>query len=321
MMAAEGNNIRTYIYRGEEAEDIPRYGHQKIIVIVHEDVTVILEGAFEFHRKICAIICHDKVEKIGEAAFFDCPSLRRAIMPGVKIVEDDAFNSCTALTDMERADLEIMGERAFNGCKSLRSINLPSVEIVDDHAFGFCEALTEAKFSNKLERIKGRAFLNCTFLERVTIPLKDALITGDSVFMGCENLKHVDLVEGELHETISALQLEEWRRDMSELIDSINQILPDTDAGFFIPFGDHNEGEKARVIRSWISSVLRRIIHYQAEHQRVVNEAGSTLHHALPHDIVMNYVLPFLALPSHTFEVEDDEDEESDSDDEDEMVE
>ncbi len=135
--------------------------------------------------------------------------------------------------------------------------------------------------------------------------------------MGCGNLKRVDLVEGDLHETISALSLDEWRIDMNEQIDSINQILPNTYAGLYYGVGDYDneEGEKARVIRRLIRSVLRKIIHYQAEHQRVVNEVSLTLHHALPHDIMMNNVLPFLELPPYTFEVGDDE-EESDNEEE-----
>ena len=49
-MATEGNNnIRRYIYRGEEGEVIPRDG-QKIIVIVQEDVTVILADTLTLHR-------------------------------------------------------------------------------------------------------------------------------------------------------------------------------------------------------------------------------------------------------------------------------
>ena len=68
---------------------------------------------------------------------------------------------------------------------------------------------------------------------------------------------------------------------------------------------DNDDGGIAMAIRRCISRTLGKIIHYQAEHQRLLNEAGSTLHHALPHDIVMNNVLPFLELPSHTFEVED----------------
>ena len=52
-MAAEGNNIRRYIYRGDtEGEVIPRDGH--IIVIVHEGVTVILaRHSFEGRLTAC----------------------------------------------------------------------------------------------------------------------------------------------------------------------------------------------------------------------------------------------------------------------------
>ena len=108
---------------------------------------------------------------------------------------------------------------------------------------------------------------------------------------------------------------------MNEEIESINQILPNADAGYYDEDEDEEEeGEKAQAIRRWIRSVLDKKNRFQAEHQRYVTEAGSTLlHHALPHDNVMNNVLPFLKLPSHTFEVEDNE--EDDSDDEDEMEE
>ncbi len=312
-MAAEGNNnIRRYIYRGEEGEVIPRDG--KIIVIVREDVTVILARAFRGHRNIIEVICHENVEKIEEFAFGRCSSLKRMIMPGVRVVEQGAFGDCCVLTDAECGKLEIIKQCAFNRCMSLRSINLPSTEIVKGYVFNECTALMDVKFSNKLRRIEKRAFLNCRSLERITIPLKDGLITDNDVFMGCENLEYVHLVEGALHETIDALFLDGWRKDMNEQIDSINQILPNAFAGIF--FGnddDDNEGKKTRVIRGWIRSVLRKIIHYQAKHQRFVNEASLTLHHALPHDIVMNNVLPFLELSSYTFEVEDDEDEESDT--------
>jgi len=115
-------------------------------------------------------------------------------------------------------------------------------------------------------------------------------------------LNHVDLVEGELlHETIAALQLEEWRNDMHDEIDTINQILPTTDVGE--PWYD-DVGEKARTIRSWIRSLLGKIIEYKAHHQRIMDEAATTLQLALSQDVLANHVLPFLELPSHTFELE-----------------
>ena len=54
----------------------------------------------------------------------------------------------------------------------------------------------------------------------------------------------------------------------------------------------------------WISA--SQIIHYQTEHQSLLDEeVAPILQIALPHDIVMNNVLPFLELPSYTFEIED----------------
>ena len=174
---------------------------------------------------------------------------------------------------------------------------MPSARIVGEGAFTSCENLTNVKFGKDLESIGRKAFLNCSSLERITIPLKENLITADNIFTGCEKLKHVDLAGGEVDETIAALHLGEWRNDMEEDIGSINQILLDT-----IPGNWNNVGGKARAIRRWIRSVLRNIIHYQTEHDRLLDEVATTLQLALPRDIMVR-VLPFLALPPHTFEV------------------
>jgi len=84
---------------------------------------------------------------------------------------------------------------------------------------------------------------------------------------------------------------------MQEEIDSINQILPNSDAGCN---NGHEEdvGEKAQAIRRWIRSVLGKIIEYITEHRRLLDEdVAPTLQGVLPQDIVMNRVVPFLKLP------------------------
>ena len=225
-----------------------------------------------------------------------------------------AFISCKALTDVECDKLEIIGSWAFESCQSLRSINLPSARVVEGYAFCDGEALTNVVFGKELESIREVAFYCCTSLERITIPLKDDMITENNTFQGCKNLKHVNLIEGELHETIVALLLEDWKNYMNEEINSIYQILSYTPAGD--DFGD--VGGKARAIRRWIRSDLRKIIHYKAQHQHVLEEAATTLQVALPQDIVIKNVLPFLELPPYTFEVEDHDDEEDDSEEEEE---
>ena len=266
---------------------------------------IILAWTFRDRPNIVEVVCHEDVETIEELAFYKCRSLRRVIIPGVKIVEKQAFDECKALADVESDKLEIIGQWAFGCCQSLRSINLPSARIVKEWAFDTCTALTSVKFGSKLERIEEGGFINCISLERITLPLKNGIITDDNTFTGCVNLDHVVLI-GELQKIVAALQREEWRNDMNEEIDSINQILPNTYAGY-INYEDDEEdyGEKAQAIRRWIGSVLDKIILYKGEHQHVLEEAENTLQLALPKDILTNNILPFLALPSHTFEGEE----------------
>eukprot|EP00985_Skeletonema_marinoi_P021705 scaffold13460_cov226-Skeletonema_marinoi.AAC.1 len=89
---------------------------------------------------------------------------------------------------------------------------------------------------------------------------------------------------------------------MDREIEAINQSLSTTFAGD--EFYD-DEGEKAEAVRRWIRSVLHKIVHYKAQHHSYLNEAATTLQLALPQDIVIKNVLPFLELPSYTFEGEE----------------
>jgi len=129
------------------------------------------------------------------------------------------------------------------------------------------------------------------------------MITHDNIFTGCENLKHVDLVEeAVLRDTIAALHLEEWKNEMMYEIGAINQSLLAARAG---SYSLNHVGGKALAIRMWIASVLRNIVQCKAQHRSLLNEVTTTLQYALPNnDIVLENVLPFLAL-SYTFEGED----------------
>ena len=245
------------------------------------DYEVIHEREFCEHPYIIEVICSENVEGIYGAAFAQCPSLRRLIMPGVKLAEAATFFGSEALEDVECGKLEIIKGCAFAGCKSLRSINLPSVRIVEELGFAGC-ALSEVTFGSKLDRIEESVFSGCTALERLTIPLKDGIIASDDIFQGCENLNHVDLVEGEVHATIASFDSEEWKDDMHREIDSINQILPNACAGYYDEEEEEwFEGEKAQVIRTWIRSVIDKMNHYKAGHRRFLNEAATLLELAI----------------------------------------
>lgn len=189
-----------------------------------------------------------------------------------------------------------------------------------------------AKFGDKLERIGSGAFYNCPLLRRIAIPLKDGMITDDNVFHGCKKLERVDLI-GEVHETVATLSLKNWRDDVNEEIGRINRVLPTTPAGRADSAG---VGKKAREVRKWIRSVLRKIDYYKAQHDLLKEyatiiemalwkkrleengvserDAGVRAQHRVDcgadANIVIRNVHPFLELPFDTFEAEDDDDEE-----------
>ncbi len=303
----ESNNISWFTYTGEE--DIPRDATHVFIY-----AKVIPEGTFANHRNIVEVVCDIDVENIGVNAFRGCTSLRRVIMPGVKNVEGWTFRKCEALTYVECSKLEVIGYGSFFGCTSLNGINLPSAKFVGGFTFCGCKALRDAKFSSKLEKFGWGVFKGCKSLERITIPLKDGMIIAPDVFTKCHNLKQVHLVDGDLHEAIAALHLEEWRNDMIEALHSINRILPNTSPGSF--YWDLDYGDKARTIRAWIRSVLRKILQYTSEHQRLMTQAAPILQFALPKDIVKNNMFPLLDLPSYSFELVESEEEADEGDEE-----
>eukprot|EP00984_Skeletonema_dohrnii_P018931 scaffold8973_cov75-Skeletonema_dohrnii-CCMP3373.AAC.3 len=275
-----------YIFTGGA---VPRHVTR---VCIDESITVIPARAFYRHQNITELNCHIGVKKVEEYAFHMCPSLWRVIIPGVKEVKTNSFRSCVALTGNNW--------RVYICWLQIFEMHQPAMrQDLEGSVFRYCKALTNVIFGKELETIGSYI---CISLERITIPLKDGMITRDNVFQGCGILKHVDLVGGEHDETITALLLEEWKNDMNEEIDSINQILPTTPAGN-VYFQD--VGGKAREVRLWIRSVLHKIIQYKAQHQSYLDEAATTLQLALPNDIVSRNVLPFLELPSYTFEGED----------------
>jgi hypothetical protein len=185
----------------------------------------------------------------------------------VKIIPEAAFGGRTQLVSVETHDgIEKIEKCAFADCDSLRGIKLPGVKEIEGSAFWGCRAMTVAEFGNKLETIGECAFVFCPLLQRIAIPLKNEMFLIDTdlqrynQFDECENLTTVDLVGG-IHKTIVSLLLESWRDEMNQEINRVNRMLPNTPVN-----------AKTAVIQEWIRSVINRMEHYKAEHNRLLKE-------------------------------------------------
>ena len=190
-------------------------------------------------------------------------------MLGVRVIGNGAFFFCRGLTEVKfGVELETIGENSFYNCTSLRNITMPTVTTIGRWAFNNCVQLTALDLPEGLERLLEFAFHSCQRLRRIAVPLNDNMI-GAHVFARCPSLTTLDLV-GRIHRTIDSLHLESWKNEMNEEINRVNQVLPGT-----------HEQEKTPVIQQWISSVIRRLYHYKAEHKALLKEATTLLELAL----------------------------------------
>ena len=270
-MADDDNDNNVFVYLGQE---VP-FGVTH--AVIDPSINVVRRWAFAHYYDLVSVIFHDGVEII-EAEVFEGTSLRGIKLLGVREIREGAFTSCDALSGVEFGDrLETIGVEAFSRCSSLRSIKLLSARTVQRAAFGNCEQLTDVEFGMNLERIGSYLFYGCKQLQRIVIPLKDDLFSPDpynqryNQFEGCENLTTVDIVGAEgIYNTISSFILESWKNEMNDEIDRINRELPNT-----------SSQEKTDLIRLWIRSVINRMEHHKAEHNRLLKEHMTLIELAL----------------------------------------
>ena len=235
---------------------------------IHKSVKIVRARAFFCRRNLIYVEFHDGVEIIELSAFAGCVLLKSVKLLGVKIIKKFAFSNCTVLTDVEFGDkLETIEEFAFNRCSSLKKIRIPTVRTVGEGAFAWCYNLADVECDKELRTLHDAAFRNCPELKRIALPLK-SIMMGDLAFGQCPKLTTVDLVGG-IHQTVASLNLESWRNDMNNEIDSINQTLPTITRG------------KTPEIQHWMRTVIQRLNHYKAEHHNLLKEATTLLELAL----------------------------------------
>ncbi len=264
LAAVEAQDDEIFVYMG---------GHQQVPdgvrrARIHHSVKIIRANAFDGRRQLISVEFHDGIEIIEEESFCGCDSLSGSIkLLGIRIIKANAF-AATDLTDVEFGDkLETIEQEAFFNCPSLRTITMPHVRTIGGYAFNRCKQLTDLDLPEGLETSHENAFGKCDSLRRIALPLKGGLIACDA-FNECRNLTTVDLV-GLIQSTVASLHMEGWRNEMTDEINRINELLPNTTYW------------KTLTIRLWIGSVISRINHYKSEHGKMLKEATTLLELAL----------------------------------------
>ena len=93
-------------------------------------------------------------------------------MTNVKVIADEAFKSCSNLTNIEiPSSVTSIGRYAFYDCRALKTVTFgdnSQLESIGDYAFYYCSNLTSIEIPSSVTSIGGWAFCDCSALETVT---------------------------------------------------------------------------------------------------------------------------------------------------------
>lgn len=168
-------------------------------ITIPESVTSIGNWVFDGCQNLTSITIPKNVESIGKRAFAECSSLTSIALPeSMKSIGEYAFRDCAKLASItipENAEVTSIGDYVFNGCMALESITIPGkVTSIGGSAFSGCSRLTSIMIPESVTSIGNSAFENCQKLTSIAIP-KNVISIGDSAFSGCSILTSITIPE------------------------------------------------------------------------------------------------------------------------------
>ena len=125
------------------------------------------------------------VTTIEEGAFFSCTALTQITLPdGLTSIGAGAFYSCTALTEMNIPEgVTSIGAEAFYSCTALTEINIPEgVTSIESGAFYSCTSLMAITLHEGVTNINYNAFSECSALAQMTVLATTPPVVEGNVF-------------------------------------------------------------------------------------------------------------------------------------------
>ena len=135
---------------------------------------------------------------LGAGALKNNIKVKEAVLPNIKVMEKEAFCSCSALRWIEFPHVTEIREGAFANCSNLKAAVFPdSLKKLGGGAFYKCKRMRTADFTGN-ESVKvmtEMVFAECRQLENLILPANLKEIQ-NGAFFKCEGLKEIQLPDG-----------------------------------------------------------------------------------------------------------------------------
>ena len=138
-------------------------------VTMGNEVKKIGGRCFSECKSLKNITLSKKLEYLGEMAFNECYNLQSMYI-STPIIKNKTFNFCQRMTNIVIEKTRIIEAEAFSSCTQLSEIKIPnSVELIEGYAFSNCSGLTNIVIGKGLVVIETGTFSGFTNLSSITI--------------------------------------------------------------------------------------------------------------------------------------------------------
>lgn len=181
-----------------EAHSVPKH---LIAIKVPNNLTDIGYSTFEGASLIKEIILPNSVTNVGSGAFSDCRSLERIEAPNAKIASR-ALSGCSNLASLTINGLDgleygvfgaLFGTTSYSGGVSTYT----KTSSMSYYAYYYIPK-TLKEVIVKSGKIGEGAFMNCSYIEKITLP-ENLEIIGSDAFSGCVKLTNIIIPDGVTH--------------------------------------------------------------------------------------------------------------------------
>ena len=191
------------IEEGEILVNCPFCRNQFKVIEESPDFTIDRGVLVKYNGKNREVEVPSNVTAIGILAFYQQSTLTKIILPeGVNELQGTFFNCSNLETIILPESLENIPNNTFSGCINLKSVDLPkNLKFLGELAFHNCKSISSIEIPPKVESLETTAFMDCKSLKTISY-YEQTKINGE-YFVGCENLKSLNMLDKKTNEIIS----------------------------------------------------------------------------------------------------------------------